>query len=165
MCQHTHHAQIGPDRCYHGSVADTSDAENPIARGNISITVECRDCGAQRRENSNAGRVELGPWGPSRAERDAAERAEMAAAKQRQREVDAAVADGCFSSILVHADDTDLITVVLRRDGSRHVMTRSQITAAAEQDDTGDGLVQAYRGLQTAVSMAQRGRHTPIASS
>lgn len=34
---------------------------NPVAHGNVSVTVFCR-CGASRQENRNGGFAEAGPW-------------------------------------------------------------------------------------------------------
>lgn len=58
-------------RCYTGSVARE---ENRAAHGNICVTVECIGCGAARLELRNGRHEELGPWGPSRAEREHAHR-------------------------------------------------------------------------------------------
>jgi hypothetical protein len=72
ICKHARTTQVGPDRCYTGSVARAPYTDdNRAAHGCVTITVECRDCGARRDENRNQGYVEVGPWGPSRATRRA----------------------------------------------------------------------------------------------
>ena len=60
---------------YMGSVAVYPHTdENRAAHGNITVTVECRACGAQRRENINQSFLEVGPWGPDRVTRERQER-------------------------------------------------------------------------------------------
>lgn len=54
-------------RCYSGSVAAPGH-ENPAAHGNVEYTVERAD-GARRKELCNGLHEEVGPWGPTRAER------------------------------------------------------------------------------------------------
>jgi len=62
-CRHHHTHQVGPDRCFYGSVAEEPFThENPAAHGNVSWTEECDRCGARRAVNSNQHFVEVSPW-------------------------------------------------------------------------------------------------------
>jgi len=63
-CRHAKHYQVGPDRCFNGSVAhEPLTHENPAAHGNISWTEQCDRCGARRTVNGNQGFTEYSPWG------------------------------------------------------------------------------------------------------
>ena len=68
-CAHTKTNDIDTHG-YTGPVAAPGH-ENRAAHGNVQITVECVACGARRSELHNGRHVELGPWGPSRAQREA----------------------------------------------------------------------------------------------
>lgn len=62
-CRHHHTHQVGPDRCFYGSVAEEPFThENPAAHGNVSWTEECDRCGARHSINSNQGSLEFSPW-------------------------------------------------------------------------------------------------------
>lgn len=82
-CSHEQHYQVGAAWGYTGSVSvHPYTDEDRRAHGNITILVECRDCGARRKENHNQGYVEASPWGPSRkARHQEAERLQLAVPK------------------------------------------------------------------------------------
>jgi len=68
-CTHRHTRQVGPDRCFQGSVAEEPlTHENPAAHGNITWTEQCDRCGSRRAINSNQRFVEYGPWRPQPGE-------------------------------------------------------------------------------------------------
>jgi hypothetical protein len=70
ICQHQATREIA-ESGYTGSVAVYPyTAENPAAHGCITVTVECRHCGARRAENRNQWHREYGTWGPTRSERE-----------------------------------------------------------------------------------------------
>lgn len=70
VCEHPSFKTIRTT-CYIGSVAQ-GDQENRAAHGGVCVHEECDACGARRKCNINQGHVEVGPWGPSREERQAA---------------------------------------------------------------------------------------------
>src|SRR5690606_29179644 len=84
MCSHDRSCIIDT-RCFVGPV---SDEENPAAHGGITETDECVICGARRAANVNGRHVELGPWGPSRAQREAEERSRREAEERSRREAE-----------------------------------------------------------------------------
>lgn len=59
--------------------------ENPRAHGGSCEVETCLACGAERATNLNAGAVERGAWGPSRAEREADEAREAREREARER--------------------------------------------------------------------------------
>lgn len=67
-CDHKETREL-TTRCYDGPVVVHD--QNPAAHGDITVEVECARCGARRSENLNGCHAEEGPWGPSRAERQA----------------------------------------------------------------------------------------------
>ena len=60
-CKHTKTREINVTP-YFGPVADNVDDQNPKAHGNITVSVECVECGAWRRVNVNQGHREFGAW-------------------------------------------------------------------------------------------------------
>lgn len=78
-------------RCFGGSIPGAE--ENRAAHGNITDTDECVTCGARREENVNGRHVETGPWGPTRAQREAEEAAEARAAAAAKCEAEWAARD------------------------------------------------------------------------
>jgi hypothetical protein len=78
-------------RCFGGPIPGSD--EKRAAHGNITETDECVHCGARREENVNGRHVETGPWGPSRAQREAKEAAEARAAAVAQREAELAASN------------------------------------------------------------------------
>jgi hypothetical protein len=60
-CKHKN-TTTGQHYGYSGSVATSTDEQNPAAHGGISYTLTCTDCGATRRVNENGRHVERGPW-------------------------------------------------------------------------------------------------------
>ena len=82
-----------PARCRHKPVrtrvlpftGPVARRENPRALGGSCEVETCLACGAERRTNLNAGAVERGAWGPSRAEREADEAREAREREARER--------------------------------------------------------------------------------
>lgn len=68
-CQHPSTIELST-RAFLAPVVDRD--QNPAAHGCVTVTEECTVCGARRRVNVNQCHREEGPWGPSRAERQAA---------------------------------------------------------------------------------------------
>ena len=66
-CPHTS-SQVGPDYCFSGAIYGAE--EDRRAHGGITYREECA-CGARREVNANGGWYEIGPWGPTRSEREA----------------------------------------------------------------------------------------------
>jgi hypothetical protein len=50
---------------------DDWTGENPAAHGGITYTEEESYAGRQRQVNANGEHIEVGPWGPTRAQREA----------------------------------------------------------------------------------------------
>lgn len=137
------------ERCYSGSVVGrySEHDENRAAHGCIVYTEECRRCGSQRAVNQNGSHFEIGDWGLTAAERKARDEAERQAKIQKQEAAeDALVAARKVEVLQVDEDDTLLLV-----NGDRKRVALSQIDAATQQEDTGDGLVPFYRGLRRAV--------------
>lgn len=81
-CLHAQTKSSG-ERPYSGSVAvHPYTDENPSAHGCITVTRECRACGARRDVNINQRHAEYGPWGKSRAARLLDARNERAKARE-----------------------------------------------------------------------------------
>jgi len=72
MCKHTKRHQVGPERCFNGSVAVRPYTEqNPAAHGHVTFVMECDRCGARRKVNENQGFIEVGPWSHPTTEEEA----------------------------------------------------------------------------------------------
>jgi len=68
-CTHRKTHQVGPDRCFNGSVAEEPYThENQAAHGNVSWTEECNACGARRAINGNQHFIEYSRWHPKTAQ-------------------------------------------------------------------------------------------------
>lgn len=131
--------QIGPDRPFDGSVyrsanyedgerwSDDYTGENPAAHGCITYIEEENNEGRQREVNVNGKHIEVGPWGPTKAQREAyAKREEAAARAAREAEEDAAAKALGVSVVSV---DGELVTCSV---GLEHKVVRlSDIRAAA----------------------------------
>lgn len=71
---HTHDAsKVVSERVFTAPVAWPARDQNPAAHGGVEFAEECT-CGAQRKRLVNGRHEEVGPWGPSLAERKAAAR-------------------------------------------------------------------------------------------
>lgn len=140
-CPHAHTRQIGDDRPFVGPVS-TRD-ENRAAHGNITITLECIACGARRDVNINQCHTERGPWGPSRAEREA-----------RRIEVSheaVAVQQHVHPPVTVHCGDRH-VTVSIDSDGylritGPHTIDDQDAIIASLQD----AMIEDARRLRTAM--------------
>lgn len=143
-CNHQPH--VIAEHAFSGSVAAYPYTdENPAAHGNITQTQECTICGAHRSVNVNQQHEEFGAWGPTRAQRDAAERAAKLAAKsKRETECRKAAKEAGVEILSTNRNGTVNVSV---RGGAYQVISLDQIRAAAEQHDDGDGLVPVYSGM------------------
>jgi hypothetical protein len=132
-CKHAETTTSGW-RCYTASVAVHPYTEpNPAAGGWVTFTETCAKCGAQRPVNSNGPHLELGPWGPGRAAREA----EQARIDDEHRARPPHVVEvGPAPAALIAGGGVDARWVQI-----------SDIRAAAQQPDTGDGLVPTYSRL------------------
>lgn len=150
-CAHGTTREISADG-YSGSVATSIYAENRAAHGNIDVTVECVACGARRHELINGLHIEVGPWGPTRGEREAAARRVADLAAIAQRAADRRHASARVRVLRVVVDDA-----MLSIDGGPMIrIALDDIHEAASQSDTGDGLVPMYRGILALVDDARR---------
>lgn len=83
MCNHEA-TKTTRERCFTGGVAVSPyTAENRRAHGGVTMDEACSACGAERAVNTNGSHIEVGPWGPSAAERNR----EAAAIAVRRRAV------------------------------------------------------------------------------
>lgn len=124
-CQHEPQQIESSARRFSGSVAIPPYTEpSREAQGNITITEECRICGAQRPVNVNGNHKEYGPYGLSR---------------EQQREM--AIADA-------KADDAEMLRknkikivdvgreiAVVTKDGETMTVSHDEILLAASQFD------------------------------
>lgn len=107
-CSHAR-TKSGSINGYTGSVAvHPYTDENRAAHGGITYTVECLDCGARRRENTNGLAIEVSPWRGSRAGR----REDVA---RLRRELDAA-RNACDPAVVRRSDGRE-VSVVVEEDG------------------------------------------------
>lgn len=142
-CKHTK-TTSGRDYGFTGPVAvEPYTYENRAAHGGITYTVTCSDCGAEKQVNSNGNHIEESPWGPSRASREA----------QAKREWDAKVSAQHKKFPILAATNTAVRHVTLagdiqiERDGRIIYARKSEVEAAAKQEDIGDGLPQYYAAI------------------
>lgn len=144
-CQHTT-TTSGPDYAYMAPVAvEPYTTANPVAHGNVTYTETCVRCGSERAVNANAGQIEVSPWGPDRATQEATARQIAEAARQAQEQQDRAAALALETRILSVRDDEVYLTT--RPAPQARWYRIDDLEAAARQQDTGDGLVQAYAGI------------------
>jgi hypothetical protein len=155
MAKHVHQVcWEGEDFGYIGPVA-FGDGENRAAHGCITREQRC-SCGASRRVNINGWHVEYGPWGPSLEEQNRRERERAALAEAARIAVEDALlartgwevvgARPLRDSLGYEIDQEVALRQVGSLGGERRVLL-SEIRAAAEQEDTGDGLVPVYAAL------------------
>jgi hypothetical protein len=171
--EHTHWVDWESEPlCFWGPVA-TGPAENLAAQGGIT-RVQCCPCGAAREVNINWWEKEYGPWGPSAAEQrrmadEGGWRWEgydpwgpfTAEHRRMQREIAAEARARADRALLRRAgiqvvdqrshdgdvrDDGD-VRVHVRVGGVDQWVSTHALVAAADQPDTGDGLVQVYSAL------------------
>jgi len=113
-CDHAVTEQIGPDRCFSGSVAVHPYTEEiRAAHGCVALTEQCVACGARREVNVNQRHVEVGPWGPNQEAR----RAEAGRLDRLARAAVAAVGDASVSHpdgrVLTLSVDADGMVIVV----------------------------------------------------
>lgn len=151
--EHEHNPkQISGDRCFVGSVAfEPFTHEHRAAHGGITYTEECTVCGAQRSVNANMGFREYSPWGPDREAREKYEREQSEIRRLRENaNLRALAASQCRITRL-----TDDYAYISRKGLTSKAIAISEIRAAANQPDTGDGLVPFYRGLLLMIEEAR----------
>ena len=83
--------------------------ENRAAHGNVCVSEECCACGSRRDRLVNGRHEEIGDWGPTRADREAAARA-------AERVVDALIAKRPGKIAMTHASG-DRAEVRIDREG------------------------------------------------
>lgn len=149
-CTHEH-TGMGEPRGFFGSVAEPPyTEENKAAHGGYTATETCLDCGAERSVNCNQRFVEVGTWGPTKAERDRREheRRMAEAIAQADRE-DKAMKDAGIELLGVREKIGYYTMVDCRIAGQYRSAPLWQIEEAATQAD--ESLALPYRGLLRAI--------------
>lgn len=152
-CQHDRVRQVGEPSCFSASVAvHPYTGENRAAHGNIEVTEECVACGAQRQVNINQWHHEYGPFGPSRAEREADEQHRLVAARRAKEAMEDAALQARKAEVIEVRERPGYHTqVLISVDGVERWIPLWEVRESAKQHDNGDGLVPFYRGLLRAI--------------
>lgn len=143
-CQHEI-ADRKNERGFSGSVAAYPHSdENRAAHGCITYTEVCRNCGAERDVNQNQCHYEYGNYGLSRVDRD--ERAAKIASYENDMRQRADVAQALALAFRIDAIDRNRALIsICGRPSTWYSL--DGLRDAAQQNDNGDGLVSAYRGM------------------
>lgn len=110
---------------------DDYTGENRAAHGWICITEEESNEGRRRSVNLNGHHREVGPWGPTKAQRDAEARAEARAQAYKKRDAEASHEDAAATALGVRVVSCDGINVVCEVRGEQKVVPLSAIVDAA----------------------------------
>lgn len=149
-CRHeSTHEVPGSTCCFSGPVnVEPYTSENRAAHGNIQYVQECDRCGSRRAVNVNQSFAEYAPWGPDAEERRREERREAERIRQEQEaREDAILAEQEIAVVGRHEREGYHAIIHLTVRGERMHVEEWKIKQAANQEDTGDGLVPKYRAI------------------